>query len=336
MAQLQTKGGVGAPSSLVFPVKLVAACVRGFDARLALRSLFFGVLAAAGAAEGIRYGVVERPVTLAAGYQDVDPVIAQVGSDVLRVSDAVAHAMFTGAEADEAVDVQQLIASGTVDDAVDHLALAQLARESGLDAALEIRAAVALAERQILAEAYLDQIAGFAASEDQVRARYDAERAAMEADSVMRLSKIVLPTQEAAQAVLLRLPRANFATLASQKSIDAATANEGGLLGNLTMSDLEPALAQALEGMPIGGVTDPILTEEGWTIVKLESRRALRLPHYAQRRDEISRTLREEAVAEALDRARDRFATRVRPADVVVAETQDQPEAVLASVRPAF
>lgn len=335
MTQRMTKGGVGAPSSLLFPAKTVAACVRDFDARTALRGIFCAVLAAAGAAEGIRYGLVERPMTLAAGFEDIDPVVAQVGTDVLRVSDAVAHAMFTGTDAEDATDVPKLIASGTVDEAVDHLALAQLARESGLDGTLEIRAAVALAERQILAEAYLDQISEFAASEEQIRARYDAEREAMAAESVMRLSKIVLPTQEAAQAVLVRLPRANFSTLASQKSIDTASAELGGLMGDLTSAELEPGVADALAGMAIGGVTDPILTEEGWTIVKLESRRALRLPRFEERRDEIARTLREEAIQDALGNARDRFAARVRPAEVIVAESE-QPDAVLASVRPAL
>lgn len=336
MTQLETKAGVGAPSSLFYPVKMVAAFARGLDARFALRGVFLSVLAAAAAAEGVRYGVVERPMAVYAGFEDIDPVVAEVGGDVLRVSDAVAHAMFTGADAEEAASVPQLIASGAVDDAVDHLALAQLARESGLDGDLEIRAAVALAERQILAEAYLDQITEFAASEEQVRARYEAERAAMQAVNVMRLSKIVLPTQEAAQATLLRLPRANFASLASEKSIDAATAEEGGFFGNLTAAELEPALAVALEGMPVGGVTDPILTEEGWTLVKLESRRALRLPRFEERRDEIARTLREEAVTEALEAARGRFATRVRDAEAIIADAETQDERILASARPAL
>lgn len=322
----------GAKASWGFQAHAAAAALSGFGPRAALHGVFAAVLMCTAAAEAIRLGVVERPLTLMTAYQDMDPVVAKVGREVLRVSDAVAHAQFIGDDVENA-EVPQLIASGTVDDAADHLALAQLAREQGLDGALEIRAAVALAERQILAEAYLDRIASAAVTEESIRARYEAEQAALEQDSILRLSKIVVATEEEAEAILDRLPRSSFSSLASAKSLDSETAKNGGLIGNVKAAELPEAVAAAVAELPIGGATAPIATEEGFTIVKLESRRAERLATFDERRDAIARTLREEAITSALSAARAKAPARIRAAEAIMAEEAQITGGTLATVR---
>ncbi|NNU16357.1 hypothetical protein HK107_08495 [Parvularcula sp. ZS-1/3] len=333
MTQLSSKAGVGAPSSLGFQAKVMGSFLRDFDARTALRAIFCGVLVSAAAAEAIRFGVVERPLSLYANYEEVDPVVARVGDDVLRVSDAMAHAMYTGVDAETAADVPKLIATGTVEDAVDHLALAQMARDAGIADALEIRAAVALAERQILAEAFLDTIARDAASEDKIVARYEAEKATLERDSLMRLSKIVVETEDEAKALAARLPRANFATLAKQKSLHRQTGENGGAMEERQIAELGPELTEALATLPIGGVTEPVQTEEGWTLVKLESRRTLRLAPLSERREAIAKALREEAIAAAMDKSRDEFPTQVRSAEAIIEAAPDFPAGMIAAAR---
>jgi peptidyl-prolyl cis-trans isomerase C len=327
-----------APQGFRFYASVAKAAALQFNAKTALRSVFCAVLIAAGAAESVRFGVVERPLSVHASHNEIDPVVAKVGREVLRVSDAMAHALYTGAKLESAADLPALMASGMVDEAVDHLTLAQMAREQGIDQALEIRAAIALAEREILAEALLEQIAREAASEEHVRAAYEAEYRNLEGRTVLRLSEIVVATKEEAETLRGRLPRASFSSLAGKNSLAKESAAKGGSLGDLPMDELEQPLREAVQDLPVGGVTEPIETEAGWAIYKLSSRRALRMPPFEERREEIARELREKAVADALARTRGTVQAQIRTAEAVMSDVaaprlSGAPVATLAAVR---
>ncbi|MCQ8185245.1 peptidylprolyl isomerase [Parvularcula maris] len=326
-----------APQGFRFYGSVAKAAALQFSPQVALRSIFCAALVVAAAAEAVRFGVVERPLSVYATHNEIDPVVAKVGHEVLRVSDAMAHALYTGVQPESAADLPALMASGMVDEAVDHLTLAQMAREEGLDRALEIRAAVALAEREILAEAFLEQIANRAASEERVRAAYEAEYRNLENTTVLRLSEIVVATREEALALRDRLPRASFSALASKKSLVKETAAQGGSLGDQLMGDLSAALRSAVQDLAIGGVTEPLETEQGWAIYKLSSRRAVRMPPFEERREEIARTLREEAVADALARTRGAVQAQIRSAEAILGDVapNSAPVATLAAARIA-
>ncbi len=323
----------------------VAVSVRGFRftgmvfARAAqelhgsamLRALFCAALVTATSLETIRLGVVQPPRTLASVSENLDPVVASIGDEVLRVSDAYAQAAFTGEAVD---DAGELLASGTVDAAADQVALAQAARSEGIADALEIRAALALAERQILAEAYLDQITRGAVNEQAIHQRYESEQQALADMAVMRISHIVVTSQDEAAALAAQLPASSFPVLASRHSIDEATASQGGRMGEVRASDLHPILAQAVEGLRVGQASRPVETEQGWHIVKLEAKRELRLAPLSERRDAIVEDLTQEAIAAALDEARDAAPMRIRPAESVVAAlSEDEAVPTLALAR---
>lgn len=287
-------------------------------AREWLRGVFLAVLVTAVSLEGIRFGVIERPLGPGELNLVEDPVVASVGTQVLRVSDAFAHAAFVGE--DDAEDMTSLIQKGTLNDAVDHLALAEMARAEGLATALEVRAAVALAERHILAEALLERAANRAISDEAVLARYEEETRALARQGVMRLSQIVVPTEEAAASIRAKLPRTDFVMLARQRSVDEATSAQGGFMGEVRASDLDPRLADAAAGLSLGGISDPIETAAGWHILKLQGLRAVRLPPLEERRAAIEESLRSEALAEALAEARRRVPVDLRDPASIEAE----------------
>ncbi|MEM7740965.1 MAG: peptidylprolyl isomerase [Pseudomonadota bacterium] len=288
-----------------------------------LRAIFCAALLTATSLETIRLGVVRPPQLLASATENFDPVVASIGDQVLRVSDAYAHAAFTGEPAADARDVGELLTSGTVDAAANQVALAQAARTEGIDNALEIRAALALAERQILAEAYLDQVTRAAISEQAIHARYKAEQEALAANAVMRVSHIVVPSRDQAHSLASQLPAASFPVLAARHSIDEATSSQGGRMGELRASDLHPTLRQAVQGLRVGDASSPVETEQGWHIVKLEARRDVRLAPLSERRPAIVDALTQEAIAAALASAREAVPMRIRPAESIVAALND-------------
>jgi len=318
MSKPKTHQSRAASGFLGTHARVCRAALVSTPASALLRSVFLGVLITTLSLEGIRFGIIERPAEPGELSLPGDPIVASVGSQVLRVSDAFAHAAFVGD--DEAEDLVELVQAGTLDDAVDHMALAEAARDEGLDDALEVRAAVALAERQILAEAYLERIVTRAVSDEAVMARYRQESAALAKDSIMRLSQIVVHNEEAAQSIRNRLPRADFARLARQRSEDEATAEQGGLIGEVRAADLAPKLADVAVGLTIGGVSEPVEVDGRWYLLKLDALRAVRLPPLDERRADIEAELRREALASALNDARSRVPVQMRDPAVIDAQ----------------
>ncbi|MGQ0562806.1 MAG: SurA N-terminal domain-containing protein [Gemmatimonadota bacterium] len=65
----------------------------------------------------------------------------------------------------------------------------------------------------------------------------------------------------------------NFAEAAKQ-SADSVSARQGGQLGKLRRGATVPAFEQAVFSLPIGQVSEPVLTQFGYHIIKVESRTA--------------------------------------------------------------
>jgi len=82
-------------------------------------------------------------------------------------------------------------------------------------------------------------------------------------------------TRQTAQRLVAQLRAgARFAVLAHQFS-EAATAAVGGDLGWIQQGQLDPKIDAVLEKMPIGRVSDPIETADGFHIIKLRDRRKI-------------------------------------------------------------
>lgn len=62
----------------------------------------------------------------------------------------------------------------------------------------------------------------------------------------------------------------DFVTLAKAFSKDS-TAETGGYIGWLSTGELAPALERALEGVAVGGVTEPVQSNAGWHIVRVNA-----------------------------------------------------------------
>ncbi len=103
--------------------------------------------------------------------------------------------------------------------------------------------------------------------------------------------------EEAAAALARGEP---FADVAAAYSENEETASEGGLIGEVAVSEFKeemPEVAAAVERLSPGGVTPVIERPEGFFILKLEERREGRDVSYEEARDVVKRTLRAQKLA---------------------------------------
>jgi len=87
----------------------------------------------------------------------------------------------------------------------------------------------------------------------------------------------VLSDEEAREKVAGLLARAkageDFAALAKEFSDDIGTAQRGGDLGWSNMGTFVPEFEEAMINTPVGEYSDPIKTQFGWHVLKIEGRR---------------------------------------------------------------
>jgi parvulin-like peptidyl-prolyl isomerase len=78
-----------------------------------------------------------------------------------------------------------------------------------------------------------------------------------------------------------------FARLAADFSASASKAN-GGLIGPINHDELDPRLQKILDSLQVGEVTEPLRTQRGYQLLKVETKTEARVKTFDQARAEIS------------------------------------------------
>jgi peptidyl-prolyl cis-trans isomerase C len=91
---------------------------------------------------------------------------------------------------------------------------------------------------------------------------------------------ILVGTEEEAKAILEQLKGgADFATLAKEKSKDPG-GKDGGDLGYFTKAQMVPEFAEVAFKMFPGQLSNPVKTQFGWHIIKMEDKRQKQAPPF--------------------------------------------------------
>jgi peptidyl-prolyl cis-trans isomerase SurA len=133
-------------------------------------------------------------------------------------------------------------------------------------------------ERSVLRRQLLSREleAKIAVSEADVKAEYEAHRADYARPGSLHLQEIVVKTRSGSTALandLVRRARAgeDFGALARAYS-SSSTRSAGGDLGRISRGDLTPDIEKAAFALPVGGVSDPLPTPDGFRILKVVER----------------------------------------------------------------
>lgn len=320
-------------SSWTYPLLLLRAALRGLTLRATLDGLALGVVLAAAAILAVTGPLATPTPDLA--RESVDPTLVEVGTTPIRLSDARAQAVSSAVAgpADADLEPATLFETGLLDEAADQVALAQRAEEAGLHQALEVQAQLALARRRILSTALLDLAVAKATSEEALRARYDrmAEEAA--ADELLHLRRILVSSREEAVEVAQKIAEGvPFATMARRRSLDMETRRDGGRLDPMRVSELPNDIRGAVRLLPVGATSAPVAGEQGWYLLCVDLRAAVRLPAFETMHDDLEARVRAEVVARTVADARASVPIRLADLDATLATGRTE----LASVAAAL
>ena len=105
---------------------------------------------------------------------------------------------------------------------------------------------------------------------------------------------ILVDDKEKAEALIAQAQNgADFAELAREHSTGPTGAN-GGDLGYFAQAQMVPEFSAAAFAMEVGAVSDePVQTQFGWHVIKVEDRRPVVKPSYEEMREALSQQLRQ-------------------------------------------
>jgi peptidyl-prolyl cis-trans isomerase C len=127
---------------------------------------------------------------------------------------------------------------------------------------------------------------------EAIQAEYDKQIAAMPAEDEIHARHILVSTEEDAKAIKAELDAgADFAELAKTKSIEPNAAQTGGDLGYFKRATMVKPFADAAFDMQVGEISDPVQTQFGWHIIKVEDRRPAAKPTLEQMTQQIGQQL---------------------------------------------
>ena len=180
--------------------------------------------------------------------------------------------------------------------------LDQLIQQSALEQAQtgemprHIKLSLENERRALIAAEEVERVMANAIQEGDVQAAYDAQYADGFGGDEFNASHILVASQEEADTIKADLDGgADFAETAKEKSTGPSGPN-GGSLGWFGLGAMVPEFETAVVALEAGQVSEPVQTQFGWHVIKLNEKRKAAAPAFEEVQGTIARELREKAV----------------------------------------
>jgi peptidyl-prolyl cis-trans isomerase C len=205
---------------------------------------------------------------------------------------------------------------------------ADAATKSGLEKDPKIAAQLEVARLNVIVDSALQKyIETHPVTDAELKPEYDAKVAQMPKEYHAR--HILVDEKAAADQITADLKKgADFAKLAQQKSKDSS-GKEGGDLGWFTLDSMVKPFSDAVAALQPGQLTDqPVQSQFGWHVIKLEDTRAVAPPPFEQVKDQVKMMVERQRVQKYFDELR-------KDAKIEKMEGVSAPAAAPASEAPA-
>ena len=178
--------------------------------------------------------------------------------------------------------------------------LAQEAKKAGIDKDPDVIQQTELASQSVLVGAFVQDYAKkHEINEDQLKQEYDKLKVNL-GKSEYNVRHILVDTEDEAKAIIKQLgKKGKFEKIAKEKSKDAGSATQGGSLGWTVPSNFVPPFANALLTLKKGEYTkEPVKSQFGWHVIKLDDVRDLKVPSYDELKPQIQQRMQQQAIQE--------------------------------------
>ncbi|HKA80071.1 MAG TPA: peptidylprolyl isomerase [Xanthobacteraceae bacterium] len=225
-----------------------------------------------------------------------DPVIARVNGVDIKQSDLAL------AEEDVGADMQAASPEAKREHLISYLAdvimVTQAAEKKKLADNPDFKRRLDFLRKKLLMGYELQDEAKAALTEDALKQTYNEAVKSMGGQEEVRARHILVENEDEAKAILDQIKGGgDFAALAKEKSKDPGAA-DGGDLGYFTKDQMVPEFADVAFKMYPGQLSNPVKTQFGWHIIKLEDKRTKQPPEFEKVKDQIEAYVARKAQSE--------------------------------------
>jgi peptidyl-prolyl cis-trans isomerase C len=200
--------------------------------------------------------------------------------------------------------------------------LAAEARNAGLDKRPDVKARLDLEVEKFLSQMQIEAVdaaaiaefnANISKYEARARELYLVDKAAFTTPAQVSATHILFDSKkrgaEAARKLAIETRAklaagADMGALAKEISDDPSSSQNAGALGWFSQKDMDPSFGAAAFALKnVGDLSEPVQSQFGWHIIRLDGKREGKLKTYEEARDQIMAELRKRAVEEKREAA---------------------------------
>jgi peptidyl-prolyl cis-trans isomerase C len=285
---------------------------------------------------GLRFGLAAAAATgclalvLLSGLplraQDANPVLAKVNGAEIRQSDVAL------AEEELGPSLAQMDPASKKDNVlsflIDMKIVAKAAEDKKVENNEDFKKRLAFTRNRLLMDSLLATEGKAATTDEAMKKVYDEASKQITGEQEVHARHILVETEDEAKAIEEELKKgADFAELAKKKSKDPG-ASDGGDLGFFTKDQMVPEFSAVAFALEPGKISDPVKSQFGWHIIKVEEKRNRQAPPFDQVKAQIETYVTRKAQADYVAKLREAAKIeRMDKPDEAVAKSDTKPEA---------
>src|ERR1700752_397298 len=217
--------------------------------------------------------------------EDANPVLAKVNGSEIRQSDIALAEEELGpslAQMDPSTKKENVLAF-----LIDMKIVAKAAEDKKIEDRDDFKARLAFARNRLLMDNLLAAKGKAANTDEAMKKVYDDASKQISGEQEVHARHILVETEDEAKEIEAELKKgADFAELAKKKSKDPG-ASDGGDLGFFTKDQMVPEFSAVAFTLEPGKISDPVKSQFGWHIIKVEEKRNRQAPDFAQVKPQI-------------------------------------------------
>jgi len=251
-----------------------------------------------------RFAIVALFAMLAVpAFSQDNPVVAKVDGTEIRQSD------LNAAEEDLGPNLPAMTPEAKRDYLLtyvtDMMIVAKAAEARKLADTDDFKRRLALARTKLLMESLLQAEAKAAVNDAAMKKVYQEAVKQMGEEKEVHARHILVENEADAKAILADLKKGgDFAAIAKEKSKDPGSKENGGDLGYFSKDQMVPEFAEVAFKLDKGQLSDPVKTQFGWHVLRVEDKRNRPVPEFEKVKDQVETYVVRKAQADLVTKLR--------------------------------
>jgi peptidyl-prolyl cis-trans isomerase C len=242
-------------------------------------------------------------VLLAGPARAEDKVLAKVNGSEIRQSDLALAEEELGpslAQMDPSTKDENVLAF-----LIDMKIVSKAAEDEKIADTDDFKKRIAFTRNRLLMDSLLAAKGKAATTDDAMKKVYADASKQISGEQEVHARHILVETEDEAKAVKAELDKgADFAELAKKKSKDPG-ASDGGDLGFFTKEQMVPEFSEVAFKLEPGKISDPVKSQFGWHIIKVEEKRNRKPPEFDAVKAQIETYVTRKAQSEYVGKLRE-------------------------------